>query len=142
MNWLDRVSERLLQVDEPKLTSLIDLRREWLKLGDSNDPSTELLRKALLDGVGDWVQSVFGEGDAKELGAAVGKTDFSGIGDRLFWLRNTRGMTQSQLSQQSGVNQGTISRAEAGKHKPCISVIKKLADALGVSVAELLGSDE
>ena len=54
-------------------------------------------------------------------------------------LRERQGMSQSMLSQKSGVKQQTISMLETGERKmPRIDTAKKLADALGCTVDDLL----
>ena len=58
--------------------------------------------------------------------------------DKLKILRKAKGWSQNKLSEVSGVSQTYISELEAGKSAPTLPVVKKLAAALGVSVAELL----
>ncbi len=57
-------------------------------------------------------------------------------------LRQTRekaGLSQLALAKKSGVAQGYISALEAGeKQNPGIAVLKKIAKALRVPVADLL----
>jgi XRE family transcriptional regulator, master regulator for biofilm formation len=54
-------------------------------------------------------------------------------------LRETRGMSQLELAKKADVAQGYISSLEAGEKKnPSITILKKLARALGVPVTELL----
>ena len=62
--------------------------------------------------------------------------------DKLKILRKAKGWSQNKLSEVSGVSQTYISELEAGKSAPTLPVVKKLAAALGVSVAELLEEPE
>jgi transcriptional regulator with XRE-family HTH domain len=53
-------------------------------------------------------------------------------------LRGKR--TQADLAKEAGVTKNYITMLEAGKRKnPSLLVLKRLAKALGVPVAELLG---
>jgi transcriptional regulator with XRE-family HTH domain len=57
-------------------------------------------------------------------------------------IREQVGLSQPELSELSGVAQGTISDLELGKRKPRGRTLRKLAQALGVQVADLLGESE
>jgi transcriptional regulator with XRE-family HTH domain len=57
---------------------------------------------------------------------------------RLARLRFGAGLTQAELSQQSGVCRDTISRAERGGSLTMRSA-RSIADALGVSLGEVFG---
>jgi transcriptional regulator with XRE-family HTH domain len=46
-------------------------------------------------------------------------------------------MSQGQLASAAGITQSTLSRMERGQAQPDAFTLKKLAEALGVSVAEL-----
>jgi len=50
-------------------------------------------------------------------------------------------MTAGELAARSGVGRNTISRIERGVVEPQAGTLQKLAEALGVSVADLLGED-
>ena len=54
-------------------------------------------------------------------------------------LRGRRGLTQQALAVRAGVSLGYVSRLEIGRHDPKLSTLRKLARALGVPAAELLG---
>jgi transcriptional regulator with XRE-family HTH domain len=56
---------------------------------------------------------------------------------RLREWREARGQTQAELSQRSGVSEHTISGVERGASLR-VSTAKKLADALGISVVDLM----
>ncbi len=55
-------------------------------------------------------------------------------------LRKTKGLTQKELADLLGVTDKAISRWETGKGLPDTSLLIPLADALGVSVSELLSA--
>lgn len=57
-------------------------------------------------------------------------------------IREQAGLSQPELSELSGVAQGTISDIERGKRKPRGRTLRKLAQVLGVEVADLLGESE
>jgi transcriptional regulator with XRE-family HTH domain len=61
------------------------------------------------------------------------------LGTVLRQIRESKDMSQLELAKKSKVAQGYISDLEAGEKKnPGIKVLRKLADALGVSVAKLI----
>ena len=56
-------------------------------------------------------------------------------------LREKRNMTQAELGQQIGVTPKTISKWETAKGLPDISLLQPLAQALGISVIELMNGE-
>lgn len=59
---------------------------------------------------------------------------------KLASLRRKRGLTQNQLAEMAGVDQGTISKIERDSgYNYTADLIRKLADALEVEPAELFG---
>lgn len=61
------------------------------------------------------------------------------IGERIRAARLKAGWTQVELAQASGVGQGPISLLESGKvADPFVSTLRKLADALGVTMDSLV----
>jgi len=56
-------------------------------------------------------------------------------------LRERRGLTQAQLGAEIGVSSKTVSKWETAKGLPDISLIQPLAQALGVSVIELMNGE-
>ena len=52
--------------------------------------------------------------------------------------RQARGLTQEQLAEASGVHRVTIARIETGEVSPKAETLKRLADALGVLVDDLM----
>lgn len=61
---------------------------------------------------------------------------------KLQCLRKKKNLSQAQLSKLSKVSQSMICEIENEKTNPSIKIIKRLASALGVSVAELLEEEE
>jgi len=62
------------------------------------------------------------------------------MGERLAWARNQQGLILQQVSERSGLAIGYISQLEKGaKVNPTIDALNRLAKALGVSVAFILG---
>ena len=53
-------------------------------------------------------------------------------------LREMRNLTQAALAERIGVSSKTISKWETGKGLPDISLLQPLAQALGISVIELM----
>ena len=56
-------------------------------------------------------------------------------------LRERCGMTQAELAQQIGVSSKTISKWETAKGLPDISLLQPLAQALGISLIELMNGE-
>ena len=61
------------------------------------------------------------------------------ISATLVRLRRKKGMTQEVLAEASQSERETISRIERGRIVPTLPTLAALADALDVSLAELLG---
>lgn len=62
------------------------------------------------------------------------------IGERLLISRRDMGWKQEDLGEKSGVSRGHIAKIERGEvSNPTIDVVCRLADALGISRAYLLG---
>lgn len=60
------------------------------------------------------------------------------FGRKVESLRSSRKMSQHQLAAETGLDQGFISRVEAGRMEPCLGSLDAFADAFGVSIAEML----
>jgi transcriptional regulator with XRE-family HTH domain len=56
-------------------------------------------------------------------------------------LRRSKKITMKELGRIVGVSESTISLYETGKHEPDLQTMGRIADALSVSVDELLGRD-
>ena len=56
------------------------------------------------------------------------------IGHRVRQLRESRGMTQSQLQARSRVSRSYLSRIESGQMTPSLGTLEKISEALGVGL--------
>jgi len=61
---------------------------------------------------------------------------------RLRELREEKGLTQTQLAKEIGVNQRTISQYETGINEPDIQTIEKLCLFFNVSAGYFLGFED
>lgn len=52
--------------------------------------------------------------------------------------RKDKGMTQQALAQAVGLTQGAVAHWESGRREPSLAMLRKIAKALGVQVAELI----
>ena len=53
-------------------------------------------------------------------------------------IRKAKGLTQTELSSKSGVPRVSIARYETGKVSPNVRVLERLANALCVSIDDLV----
>ena len=60
------------------------------------------------------------------------------LGKNIKRIREQKEMTQGDICRALNLDRGYISSIESGKRNPTLSTIKKLADALQVSIDELL----
>lgn len=61
------------------------------------------------------------------------------MGEIIFALRNNKKLNQRQLAEKCGVTQQFIQMVESGKRTPSLNTAKKLAEALGVTIDDLIG---
>jgi transcriptional regulator with XRE-family HTH domain len=61
------------------------------------------------------------------------------MGRRLQQLRQARDLSRQELAERAGISREYMRRLEAGRQDPTIGTLQRLAKALGVPVAELLG---
>ena len=57
-------------------------------------------------------------------------------------LREERNLTQQELGEKIGVSSQTISKWETGKGLPDVTLLQPLAQALGISVIELMNGEQ
>lgn len=62
-------------------------------------------------------------------------------GNTIKYLREKCNMTQAELAEKIGVSSKTISKWETAKGLPDISLLQPLAQALGISVIELMNGE-
>lgn len=60
------------------------------------------------------------------------------MGEKLRAARLAAGLSQAQLAEAVGCRQKDISRWESGLHEPGAGTLKKMAQALGCSMDELV----
>ena len=58
--------------------------------------------------------------------------------DKLIAIRKSKGLSQQKLANLTGLSRSTIGMYEIGKNEPNFTQLNKLADALGVSISELI----
>ena len=68
--------------------------------------------------------------------------DTQSLGKKIAEARRSTGMTQSALALRVGVTAQAVSKWEQGRSCPDIAILDEIADALGISLIELLGMDE
>jgi len=61
------------------------------------------------------------------------RTEFE-ITKALIVARSSKGMTQKELSERTGIRQSNISRIENGIESPTIDTLQKLAKGLGMNL--------
>ena len=64
------------------------------------------------------------------------------VGRRIAEARRKSGITQSALAVRVGVTAQAVSKWEQGRSCPDIAILDEIADALGISLFELLGMED
>jgi transcriptional regulator with XRE-family HTH domain len=64
------------------------------------------------------------------------------VGDTLAALRQARALSLDELSRMAGVSKSMLSQIERAQANPTVAVVWRLANALGVSMADLLGNSQ
>ena len=64
------------------------------------------------------------------------------IGKRLQKLRKTAGLSQRELAARAGLTNGTISLIEQNKTSPSVASLKRILDAIPMSIAEFFATLE
>lgn len=62
------------------------------------------------------------------------------VGDTLAALRQAASLSLEALSRKAGVSKSMLSQIERGQANPTVAVVWRLANALGVSMGDLLGN--
>lgn len=65
-------------------------------------------------------------------------TSDEAVGERLRSVREGAGLSQTELGRRTGIDQAVLSRLERGKHRPRVDTLRRIANALGLSVPDLL----
>ncbi len=64
------------------------------------------------------------------------------LGSRLRQLRQMRGLTQDELATTVGVSRSAVAQWESGRSGQATLHLRRLADALGVQIDDLMRDDE
>ena len=64
------------------------------------------------------------------------------LGRKIADKRKISGVTQHDLATKVGVTAQAVSKWEQGRSCPDIAILDEIADALGISLIELLGMEE
>lgn len=62
------------------------------------------------------------------------------VGDTLAALRQAQALSLDELSRKAGVSKSMLSQIERAQANPTVAVVWRLANALGVPIADLLGA--
>jgi transcriptional regulator with XRE-family HTH domain len=60
------------------------------------------------------------------------------VADAFIWRLRPEIASTAEVARRTGLDQAVISRLEGGKHQPRLDTLRRIADALGLGVAELL----
>lgn len=69
----------------------------------------------------------------------MGINEIIQIGNRIRKFRSEKGMTQKEMSELTGIPYSTYSNYENNNREPGIEQLGKIADALDIPIAELMG---
>jgi transcriptional regulator with XRE-family HTH domain len=72
--------------------------------------------------------------------AVTDKTFYVQLGARIAAARKAAGLTQVQLAEALGIAQQTLAHYEGGKLRVAVALLPQLAELLGVSAEELIGT--
>lgn len=64
------------------------------------------------------------------------------VGPRLRRVRETRGVTLTEVADRTGISKSTLSRLENGQRKPSLELLLPLAQAYRVPLDDLVGAPE
>lgn len=64
------------------------------------------------------------------------------VGTRIKHWRERKVLGQAELAAKAGISVTGLSRIELGQRKPRPSTVRKIAEALGVDAAMLMGIEE
>ena len=67
---------------------------------------------------------------------------YAAIGARIAELRVKRGLTQEDLARRADLSPNYIARTEGAYHRPTLAKLAAIAEALGVSLIDLLASTQ
>lgn len=64
------------------------------------------------------------------------------LGERLKFIRQSRGLSQAELAKLSKMTQAGIAQIETNKKDPSIETLRKISKALDVEIASLFASND
>lgn len=64
------------------------------------------------------------------------------VGETIKELRKKKGLNQDQLAEMASLNRVTVAKYESGKIEPGAQALARIADALEVSVDEIMGREK
>jgi len=67
--------------------------------------------------------------------------DLKRLGKRIAELRTEKGLTQNNIADLCDIERSNIARIEAGNTNPTYLTLLKIANALNISISELLDMD-
>lgn len=80
--------------------------------------------------------------EGKRAAGVVEEVASGRLGRRVRALRRERGLTLDGLARRSGVSRAMISKLERGEKSPTLVVAAKVAEGLGVSLSQVVGTEE
>jgi transcriptional regulator with XRE-family HTH domain len=83
------------------------------------------------------MQTLLPNGKLEDMDDSTDRT-LDAVGPRLKQLRQRRGVTLNDLSEETGISTSTLSRLEAGLRRPTLEQLLPLARAYGVTLDELV----
>jgi DNA-binding XRE family transcriptional regulator len=115
----------------PKGDEIVILSRdEYDRLIAAGEDATDArTARRVIDDVASGAETVLSESELEELLEA--KTPLA------FW-RKRRGMTQASLAKATGLAQGFLSEIESGQKPGTPATLKKIAEALGIKIDDLI----
>ena len=75
------------------------------------------------------------------MGSKYGRGDILTTGEKIKQARKNAGITQKNLGDKLGVSPVMISQYESNTRNPKLQTLQKIADALNVTLSDLLTSD-
>ena len=64
------------------------------------------------------------------------------VDEKIKTFRTNKGLSQKEVAVSIGIDQAQYSRIESGKVEPTLSSLEKIAEALGIEVAELFSKQQ
>ncbi|MDP4021246.1 helix-turn-helix transcriptional regulator [Methylobacterium sp. NEAU 140] len=116
-----RAGERLVVLPEPDFKALVEAAED----GADRAALAEFRRR-------------FAAGDEELIPAAIVERLLAGENRVRVW-REHRGLTASLLAERAGIAQAYLSQIETGRRDGTVETCRRLADALGIGLDDLLG---